>query len=688
MGVMGLPTSLIIFFQNYKRLVNLTFAAYMFFISLWAIGLFFAFSGTDYANVLFWSRFLNQSAILIGCFFLHFTYVFTNQNKEGRPIIIFSYAVSFVYLFLTIIFPQNFIKDVIPKMSFFLYPDAGSAYWFFPLLYCSTIGFGIKNLFGQFKNTTDSLKKIQLKYLIIAEVVGFLGGGTTFPLVFNIPISPVGTLGVMAFVLIFFLGVAKSRLMNITIKSAIAYNFLASLFLISIYTIGAVIYYCFLNGTLNPISYSLTILYWVVGTSFFNYLTSSLKGKLEEAFEIITLKRNFLDMISHELRTPLNYILGANDIILNKFNGIQSPNAFLSLKDEILGVLKATVKTGEQMVDRLHRMFLSSSLINNKDIILEEIDLIKFCYEIKFRADEMIKESAKPIKFSLKGILFLEDKVMSNKELLKRSVLELIDNAIRFSDSGNISLTAWKDKNSIQFIVKDSGIGIPKNKLHSIFGAFKQIDEGLSRKVQGLGLGLFIAEQSMKNLKGNISVTSELTKGSTFTLALPMKLEKEGVAVNLKYEQGYIQFLQQYEDHKIDIDIQRIRNELKGVKVLACDDDEFNLEFLRMIFQDLNCELVTGGKDAIIRANAKVFDIVLMDIQMPGMDGIEAMNKIKSITKNERTPIIAVTGQAQLEDRQRFINEGFSNYISKPFKENDLLMMVYHYAKVLNYNPV
>lgn len=217
-----------------RREINYTWGLHALFVSFWAFGLFKAFSTYDPIYALFWSRFLNTVALFIPVFFFHFTISFTQRTRKYRLWLILVYFIGLVYFALANLYPNNFISSVSPKMGFPLYPDAGTIYLFFPIFFASLFLQGIWFLSLDWKTATG-FKKNQIKYIFLGIALEFLGGFTTFPLVFGIKIFPIGTLFVIGYVITVTYAIVKYSLMDIRIAIA-----RASIF-VSVYTIVLVI---------------------------------------------------------------------------------------------------------------------------------------------------------------------------------------------------------------------------------------------------------------------------------------------------------------------------------------------------------------------------------------------------------------------------------------------------------------
>jgi CheY-like chemotaxis protein len=252
---------------------------------------------------------------------------------------------------------------------------------------------------------------------------------------------------------------------------------------------------------------------------------------------------------------------------------------------------------------------------------------------------------------------------------LKQLLLNLANNALKFTEKGSVEINIRAEKKENEMIdlhvnVKDTGIGIPGNKLHTIFDTFSQADSSTTRKYGGTGLGLAISKKLVELQGGTIGVKSVAGKGSEFYFTIPYK--KGTLPGNEKNASGAL-------------DLSRLADK----KILVVDDDEMNKTLVRMILDGwgVKTSLAGSGIEAIEQIEKENFDAVLMDIQMPGLSGIETIKLIRSTMKGEKAtvPVIAVTGNALKGEEEKCIRAGMNDYISKPFKEEDL------YSKLLKH---
>jgi len=378
-----------------------------------------------------------------------------------------------------------------------------------------------------------------------------------------------------------------------------------------------------------------------------------------EAEAASKFKSEFLANMSHELRTPMNGILGfverlakqeTNFEKLQQFDMIRSSGkTLLHIINDILDFSK--IESGKMEIES-HPINMHEILYETSGIFIELIEnkKIKFIKSI----DEKIPQS-----------------ILGDNVRLKQIIYNLLSNAVKFTpEGGQISLEANYDKNKkeIFIAVSDTGVGIPQNKLETIFEAFSQSDTSTTRKYGGTGLGLNIATRLLESMGGSIGVKSELKQGSTFFLYLPVT-----------------ECLQENKKNEVENETIFENSQLQG-DVLIVEDNKTNQMLLSMILDDLglNYDVANDGVEAIKCYVEKRYDAILMDENMPNMNGIQATKQIRHIEYEDElptTPIIAVTANALSEDRERFLKAGMDDYISKPYTENDIIKTLRKYLK-------
>jgi len=377
-----------------------------------------------------------------------------------------------------------------------------------------------------------------------------------------------------------------------------------------------------------------------------------LKVETEKAKESDRLKSEFLANMSHEIRTPLAAINGAA-YLLDKG----------SLSEEQRKLCSIIGQSGEQLLLIINDI-LDLALIEAGEVKLEEKE-----FSLKETLKRIIsgfKLKAKEKGLELKMILpsDLPSKILSDEGKLIQIVSNLITNALKFTERGKVEVKVERLADSkIQFHIKDTGIGIAEEKLSHIFNKFYQVDGTMTRKYRGTGLGLTIAKDLVDLLGGEIKVKSILGKGSTFSFSFPCRISKQKVV-----------------PHK---DLAKLKPKIKkkikkDISILIAEDDEFGYHIIERFLEGYTISRAKDGKDALEKIEKKSYDLILMDIQMPKMDGLEATRKIRE--KDSNLPIIALTAKAMKVDEEKCLEAGCNDYISKPIAPDELIAKVNQYA--------
>jgi PAS domain S-box-containing protein len=371
----------------------------------------------------------------------------------------------------------------------------------------------------------------------------------------------------------------------------------------------------------------------------------------EKAEEINRLKSNFLANMSHELRTPLVGILGFADILRQEVE----PQEVKAMADTIY-------KSGKRLSETLNLILDLSKFESEKwDIKHSKIDLVSKTEEVinSFEATANKKGLTLQSSFSQDSLIINFDERAFNSILNN-----LINNAIKFTSEGSVTTTILLNNDFVEIKVIDTGIGIAEQDYLNIFEEFRQASEGYNRNFEGSGLGLSITKKLVEKFGGSISVESEIGKGSTFTLKLPVTNveEKEKDLTSTKAQ------------------IPKTSPEQISVKPIALlvDDDPFVFTVLkRYTHEYIELETTVEAEFAIKKLKNKQYDLIFMDINLRrGMDGKEATKKIRTMKGYENIPIIATTAYAMLGDREEFLTAGCTHYLSKPFSQEEILSLL------------
>ncbi|UII33267.1 response regulator [Fulvivirga ulvae] len=372
------------------------------------------------------------------------------------------------------------------------------------------------------------------------------------------------------------------------------------------------------------------------------------------------VKEQFLANMSHEIRTPMNAIIGfANLLLKDKEN--------FSIHHQ--KYIKAIHHAGENLLVIINDI-LDVSKIESGKFELESTDFN--LSEVVDGVLNLFKHKAAENDIALN--LTIEENVplylLGDPVRLNQILVNLVNNAMKFTNEGYIhvrvkELSTTDNTAMIRFSVEDTGIGIEESKLETIFDSFTQASSDTTRKYGGTGLGLTIVKNIVELQGGSIGVESEVGKGTTFFMDLPFELSDAEII-----EGGSEEIMKNIDE----------MDHLKDIKVLMAEDNEINQELARFIFQDLGWDLdiAENGIIALEMLLKKNYDIVLMDIQMPEMDGYQATLKIRSEFEPplSEIPVMAITAHALKSEVQKCLDAGMDGYISKPFQVDELVRKI------------
>lgn len=369
--------------------------------------------------------------------------------------------------------------------------------------------------------------------------------------------------------------------------------------------------------------------------------------KIEEANNA---QQNFIAKMSHEMRTPLNGIIGVSRLLEESAQLKPEEREFVSIIS----------------VQSNHLLALINDVLDISKIQTEDFELIHFPFNLKMVTANIAKTIAFQAK--QKGIhfeFFFDDEinnVIIGDELRYTQVINnLLNNALKFTSSGKISLllsllTKNDTTQTVEVQVKDSGIGVAQDKFSQIFERFKQADESISRSFGGSGLGLYITKEIINKMKGTIDMKSQLNLGTQFDLTIPFIVS---------------------ESSKMNDVVMNSLN-LSGLNILVVEDNPINIIYIKSVLekQGASVDVSDNGNDAILAVSNSQFDLVLMDLQMPGMDGIMASKKIRQELSLAELPIIAQSANTVEKDIEECYKVGINDYLAKPFTAEQLVSKI------------
>lgn len=379
------------------------------------------------------------------------------------------------------------------------------------------------------------------------------------------------------------------------------------------------------------------------------------KKEKEVAERTAQLKHQFMANMSHEIRTPMNAIIGMARLLLAK-----------EPRPDQLRYLNAIQLSADNLLVIINDI-LDLSKIEAGKIVIEHIDFS--LREVLHSVGDMLmlKAEERHIELRIKADDDIPKKILGDPTRLNQVLINLAGNAVKFTEKGFVEVRATITKREgtkmwIRFDVEDTGIGISKEHIHSIFDSFTQAGADTTRKFGGTGLGLTISRQLVGLMGGVITVNSELGIGTIFSATIP-----------------FDEALSQTEDSVAGVLDETAMNRLNNMYILLVEDNEFNRmvaeDTLKEVLPGMKLDIAVNGQDAIDHIRRNSYDVVLMDIHMPVLDGLSATRMIRRMQGAERdVKIIAMTANVLQEDVQQYFEAGMNGYISKPFHEDELLL--------------
>jgi signal transduction histidine kinase/DNA-binding NarL/FixJ family response regulator len=376
-----------------------------------------------------------------------------------------------------------------------------------------------------------------------------------------------------------------------------------------------------------------------------------------QAEEAVKVKSDFLSNMSHEMRTPLNAIIGFSDLLLETQMDKSSLENLQSIKYSSENLLVLINDILDLSKIEAGKLSIENTDFNLKYLLEQSIQLIQ------------VKAIEKNVKLVFDLDESIPEQLVGDPVRLNQILLNLTSNAVKFTNQGFVSVVVKCVKSDnrnilVRFEVKDTGIGIRNEKLPFIFDSFTQAETYITRKYGGTGLGLSITKKLINLLGGSIHVLSKEYSGTTFTVDVPFWISNKKLE-NVKEEDDvYASF--------------------KGEKILLVEDNIFNQVLICKVLQkwEIEIDIANNGIEAIVLLQKKKYNLVLMDMQMPEMNGVEATKHIRDMdtdVMDHNISIIGISADAYSESKEKALKSGMNDYITKPFRQKELYKLLLQY---------
>lgn len=385
-------------------------------------------------------------------------------------------------------------------------------------------------------------------------------------------------------------------------------------------------------------------------------------------------KSDFLSSMSHEIRTPLNAIVGLSEDIS-------------SYEDQVPKEVLEDTKDIKNASDTL--LEIVGNILDINKIESEHMEIIEKEYNFKNEISKMAKITStriedKPIEFELKMAEDIPDILIGDKTHVKEIINNLLTNAIKYTEKGKITLNVKcinkGDISKLIISVQDTGRGIKKENIEKLFTKFQRLEEDMNTTIEGTGLGLAITKSLVNLMNGTINVQSQFGIGSLFIVNIPQKIGKlvdETIdkTIDYNYIRKPVEIIDNLDELKENTNNLETLTESNSTKkrILIVDDNKLNIKVATRLLSDLPYEIdeCYNGKECLEKLKSNSYDLILMDIMMPEMDGEETIKELRN-SSGFKTPVIALTADAVAGANEKYMSEGFIDYLAKPFKKEDL----------------
>ncbi len=508
---------LFVYLKDYRAKVSRSFALFCFAVAFWSVGYYFWQLANNLSSALFWLKFLMAGAIFVPVFYLQFVLHFLDRYREGKRILFLGYVVFLFFFFLN--FTDYFIKEATPELSFKFWPHPGFGFHPFLAFWLFYAGYSTYLLIRAYRESTD-IKQLQIKYILLGMIIGFVGGSTNYLLWYGIPIPPIGNVLVAIYVVMVTIAILKHNLMNIKVIAAE----LLTITILLVPLFQTLLSNSWLEGILRLVFLVLvgifgfllirSVRFEVDQREKFEELTEQLSEANKNLKKLDQAKSEFISIASHQLRTPLSIIKG-----------------YLSMIDQ-----GDYGPVNRKLTDPLSKVYISNErLINlvNNFLDISRIESGRMQYDFApVQLEEIVNEVITGLKIraddkhlSLKFIRPEKPlpRVRADGSKIHEIVMNLVDNAIKYTERGGVTVSLASADSQVTFCVADTGVGITPEEKKIIFQKFSRGKGGALVHAGGAGLGLFIAKKIIDDHGGKVwAESSGRGQGSKFCFNLPV----------------------------------------------------------------------------------------------------------------------------------------------------------------------
>ncbi len=439
------------------------------------------------------------------------------------------------------------------------------------------------------------------------------------------------------------------------------------------------------------VSYAIILLFSLVVAGLLSVLTvrpfvrkqNELMEEKVRAESANLAKSDFLANMSHEIRTPINAVMGMNEMILREGRMAQEiPEDDRQAKQDALRNI--VVYAGDVENAGHNLLAIVNDILDFSKIEAGRLDLVESPYQLSSLLNDLsnmilFKAQDKKLDFEIDVDQELPDELCGDEIRVRQILINLLSNAVKYTDEGSVRMSVKGQKHNDGFIdlyvnIKDTGIGIRPDDKEKLFSKFQRLDMERNSTVEGTGLGLVITKRLLDMMGGTISVESEYGKGSVFTVMIPQRIVSDTPVGDFK--RRFEANLQEDKKYRESFRAPKAR-------ILIVDDTRINLAVVVNLLKNTHMQIDTAnsGAEAVEMAEKTAYDIVLMDQRMPEMDGTEAFHRIRDSENgsSRNAPVICLTADAVVGAKERYLAEGFTDYLSKPVDSYSLERMLMKY---------